>query len=272
MIEGWSVHPSIPLGLGLIALLYGIGVGPLRRRLDPAARIEPLQIVTFAAGLLVFFLALTGPIHDLSDSYLFSAHMVQHLIITLVAPPLLLAATPEWLARGLLRPPAVYGMVRFLTRAPVAYLIYNFVLALWHLPRLYNSTLVLLEVHILEHVLFIGTAFLMWMPVLSPLPELRLRPIVQVLYLILLTFPMKGIGALLTMSDSILYPAYALAPRAFGLDAFSDQRIGGLLMWLPAGLILWGGAAIVFLSWWAREHRSDEIARNRAGATPAEPV
>lgn len=272
MIENWSIHPSIPLGLGLIGLAYALAVGPLRRRLAPATPADPVQAATFGAGLLILFLALTGPIHDLSDSYLFSAHMVQHLIITLVAPPLLLAGVPAWLARRILGPPPVYRIVRFLSRAPVAFVIFNLVLAVWHLPRLYNSTLVLLDVHILEHLLFMGTAFIMWMPVLSPLPELRLRPPVQVLYLILLTFPMKGIGALLTMADDILYPAYALAPRAFGIDAFSDQRLGGLLMWLPAGFILWGGATIVFLRWWMEGQRKEQGARGEAGATPARPA
>lgn len=272
MIQSWNVHPSIPLGLGLIALAYGLGVGPLRRRIDPAARIEPIQVWTFASSLLVFFLALTGPIHDLSDSYLFSAHMVQHLILTLVAPPLLLAGIPEWLARRIVRPPRIYRVVRFLTRAPVAFLIYNLVLVIWHLPRLYNATLIFLDIHILEHLLFIGTALLAWMPVLSPLPELRLRPMAQVLYLILLTFPMKGIGAILTMADDILYPAYALAPRVFGIDAFADQRIGGLLMWLPAGFILWGGAAVIFLRWWLSEAKRDREPREQPDSSPARPA
>jgi putative membrane protein len=260
MIERWSVHPSIPIGLAILALAYAAGIARLARREGSVPRIYRLQAATFALGLVIFFLALTGPIHDLSDSYLFSAHMVQHLIVTLVAPPLVLLGTPGWLLEPLLRPPAVRGVVRFLTRAPVAFVLFSVTLAVWHLPVLYNATLLLLEVHIFEHLLFIGTAFIAWWPVLSPIREMRLRPLLQVLYLILLTLPMKGLGALLTLSDELLFPAYALAPRVFGIDAFEDQRIGGLLMWVPAGFILWGAATIVFFRWWFSEERSEASA------------
>jgi putative membrane protein len=255
MIERWSVHPSIPIGLGILALIYTLGIMRIGRRDGAVPRIDRLQTATFALGLVIFFLALTGPIHDLSDSYLFSAHMVQHLIVTLVAPPLTLLGTPEWLMRPLLRPPAVRKIVRFVTRGPVAFVLFSGTLAVWHLPALYNATLLLLEVHIFEHVLFITTAFIAWWPVLSPIREMRLRPPLQLLYLILLTLPMKGLGALLTLSDELLFPAYALAPRVFGIDVFEDQRIGGLLMWVPAGFILWGAAAIVFFRWWLSEER-----------------
>lgn len=268
-VESWSIHPSIPLGLGIVALAYALGVGPLRRRYGWADRVEEVQVVTFGFGLLAFFLALTGPIHDLSDSFLFSAHMVQHLIVTLVAPPLLLLGTPGWLLRPLLRPPMVYKTVRFLTRAPIAFLIFNLTLALWHVPTLYNATLLRLGLHIFEHLLFIGTAFIVWWPVLAPLQEMRLRPPMQVLYLILLTLPMKGLGALLTLADDLLYPAYALAPRVFGISPFEDQRLGGLLMWVPAGMILWGAAAIVFFRWWFEEERRGHASARAHGTAPA---
>ena len=272
MFESWNVHLSIPVGLGLVATAYAAGVGPIRRRFCLAAAVEPLDVITFGTALVILFLVLTGPIHDLSDSYLFSAHMVQHLVLTLVVPPLLLVGTPAWLVRPLLRPPAVHATVRFLTRAPVAFTLFTLTLGLWHLPGLYNATLLLLEVHIFEHLLFIGTAIIAWWPVLSPLPEMRLRPPARVFYLILLTLPMKGIGALLTLADDVLYPAYALAPRVFGLGPFEDQRLGGLLMWLPAGFILWGAAAIVFFQWWTREQEPQAGVDGSSASNPARPL
>ena len=272
LFESWNVHLSIPIGLGLVAIAYAIGIGPIRRRFRLATAVEPLDVITFGTALVILFLVLTGPIHDLSDSYLFSAHMVQHLIITLVVPPLLLAGTPEWLIRPLVRPPAVYAAVRFLSRAPVAFVIFTLTLGLWHLPAFYNATLLLIEVHIFEHLLFIGTAIVMWLPLLSPLPELRLRPPAQVFYLILLTLPLKGIGALLTLADDLLYPAYALAPRVFGLGPFEDQRLGGLLMWVPAGFILWGAAGIVFFRWWKTEEGPEVSTEGSPAPTPARPL
>jgi putative membrane protein len=95
---------------------------------------------------------------------------------------------------------------------------------------------------------------------MSPIREMRLRPPLQVFYLILLTLPMKGLGAALTMQGDILYPAYALAPRVYGIGPMEDQRIGGLLMWLPSGSVLWGAAAIVFYRWWRREQDSEDAA------------
>ncbi len=272
MIERWSVHPSIPIGLGILVLLYGLGVGPLRRRYRLGPPVDRLQAVTFGFGIATFFLALTGPIHDLSDSYLFLVHMLQHLLITLVAPPLILVGTPDWLVRPLLRPPAVARVFRFLTRAPVAYLIFNGMLVIWHVPRFYGETLIDLPTHILEHLLFIATAFLVWWPVLSPIREMRLRPPLQVLYLILLTLPMKGLGAALTLQGDILYPAYALAPRVFGISPMEDQRIGGLLMWLPSGSVLWGAAAIVFYRWWRSEQAPEEDAGTRHAETETSAV
>jgi len=266
MIERWSVHPSIPIGLGILLLLYWLGVDPLRRRYRLGPPVDRLQAGTFGFGIATFFLALTGPIHDLSDSYLFLVHMLQHLAITLIAPPLILLGTPEWLLRPLIRPAGVYRVVRFLTRAPVAYVIFNGTLAVWHVPRFYGETLIDLPTHIFEHFLFIATAFLVWWPVLSPIREMRLRPPLQVFYLILLTLPMKGLGAALTMQGDVLYPAYALAPRVYGISPMDDQRIGGLLMWLPSGSVLWGAAAIVFYRWW----RSEQVAEDaEAGAREA---
>ena len=260
MIERWSVHPSIPIGLGVLVLVWGLGIGPLRRRYGLGPPVDGLRKATFGLGIATFFLALTGPIHDLSDSYLFLVHMLQHLVITLIAPPLILLGTPDWLVRPLLRLPALGRAIRFLTRAPVAYLLYTGTLAVWHVPRFYGETLIDLPTHIFEHVLFIVTAFLAWWPVLSPIREMRLRPPLQVFYLILLTLPMKGLGAALTMQGDVLYPAYALAPRVYGISPMEDQRIGGLLMWLPSGSVLWGAAAIVFYRWWRGEQVSEEAA------------
>lgn len=274
MIERWSIHPSIPIGLGILVLAYMLGVGPLRGRYRLGPPVDRLQAVTFGLGILTFFLALTGPIHDLSDSYLFTVHMLQHLIITLIAPPLVLLGTPDWLVRPLLGPPVVNRAFRFLTRAPVAYLLFSGMLAVWHVPRFYGETLIDLPTHIFEHLLFIATAFLAWWPVLSPIREMRLRPPLQVFYLILLTLPMKGLGAALTMQGDILYPAYALAPRVYGISPMEDQRLGGLLMWLPSGSILWGAAGIVFYRWWRADQETDaaEARAREAEASAAKPA
>src|SRR5207247_3327008 len=133
---------------------------------------------------------LNGWLHDLSDTYLFSAHMVQHLLLTLVVAPLFVAGTPGWMLRPLLRHPRTGTLLRWVTRPIPCFAIFNVVIAAWHLPPLYNAAMNNHNIHIFEHLLFIAAAVLMWWPVLSPLPELpRLSFPGQMLYLFLMSLP-----------------------------------------------------------------------------------
>jgi len=246
----WSVHPSIPLGVAALLALYALAIGPLRetRRLGPPVPFE--QWLSFVTGALAIFVALTGPIHDLSDSYLFSAHMIQHLIITLLAPPLLLIGTPGWLVRFLVRPAPVHRIALFLGHPMTAFLAWNGTLLAWHLPVLYNATLVDLDVHIVEHLLFIATGILAWWPVLSPLRELpALSYPFQMLYLFLMTLPCSLVGALITLSGDVLYTPYAAAPRIWHSTVMGDQQIAGLIMWIGGSLYYFLGFMVVFFIW-----------------------
>jgi len=253
----WSVHPSIPLGVAALLALYALAIGPLRetRRLGPPVPFE--QWLSFVTGALAIFVALTGPIHDLSDSYLFSAHMIQHLIITLLAPPLLLIGTPGWLVRFLVRPAPVHRIALFLGHPMTAFLAWNGTLLAWHLPVLYNATLVDLDVHIVEHLLFIATALMAWWPTLAPARELRAPMVFQLIYLLLLPIPMKVLGMMLTFSSSILYPEYAIAPRIWGIPPAIDQQIGGVIMWVPAEFVIWINLAAHFFRWYRESARQD---------------
>ncbi len=256
----WSIHPSIPVGLVVLVGLYGLCVGPLRRRFGWGPPVPWEQASAFVAAALILFLVLTGPIHDLSDSYLFTVHMLQHLILTLIVPPLLLLGTPDWLVRRVLAPRPLAALARTLGSAPVAFVIFNGTLALWHLPTFYNSTLLRLDIHILEHVLFIVTATVGWWPVLAPAPEYRATRVVQLVYLLAIPFPMKLVGLLITFADTVLYPAYAVAPRVWGLAPISDQQIGGLLMWIPAAFVFWVAFGAHFFRWFA-ESRAEDAAQ-----------
>src|SRR5258708_32496608 len=118
--------------------------------------------IFFFSGLLVMFASLNGPIHDLSDDYLFSAHMVQHLLLTLALPPLLLAGVPGWMLRPVLSRPRVRPIAYFLTRAKSCFVIFNLVIAVWHLPQFYNAAMANHDLHILEHLMFMAASVLMW--------------------------------------------------------------------------------------------------------------
>jgi putative membrane protein len=211
------------------------------------------QVACFFAGLLVILLSLNGPMHDLSDYYLFSAHMLQHLLLTLLLPPLLIAGTPGWLLSPLLRHPAALGVARTLTRPVVAAALYSVTIAVWHLAPYYDLMMRSHDVHIVTHLMFMVTATILWWPVMSPVPELpRLTPGVGMLYLFLVGIPMQLVAALITLSDSVLYPWYSAAPRTFGLSPIDDQVLGGLLMWVPGNLWMFLAIGVLFFRW-ARE-------------------
>jgi putative membrane protein len=243
----WSIHPSTVIGIAALGALYLWGAKRLNR--DPTTR----QKAWFLSGLLLMFASLNGPLHDLSDDYLFSAHMVQHLLLTLAVPPLLLAGVPGELLRGPLSNKYVRPVARFFTRAPITFVTFNIVIAAWHLPPLYNAAMAHHSIHIVEHLMFMVAAVLMWWPLMSQLPELpRLAYPGQMLYAFLMSIPMSIIAVYIAMSDHVLYPAYAAAPRVLPLSPLEDQLLGALIMWIPGGIIFYIIMTVVFFKWNAR--------------------
>ncbi|HEV8124467.1 MAG TPA: cytochrome c oxidase assembly protein [Gemmatimonadales bacterium] len=253
-VPSLSLHPSVLIGVALLAGMYLYGITAWRRRRVPEAPLSSWRVVSFFAGLLVLLGSLNGPIHDLSDYYLFSAHMVQHLLLVFVVPPLLLAGIPGWLLGPLFAHRPVRATMRFLTRPVVAGLFFTAMMVLWHLVPLYDLMMRNHDVHIATHLLFIVAATLMWWPVLSPSPEVpRLSPGLQMLYLFLIGIPMQAVAAPISLADTVLYHWYAEAPRTWGLTALQDQQTGGLLMWVPGGLYLGLAIGVIFFQWAAKE-------------------
>jgi putative membrane protein len=243
----WSIHPSTALGIAALGALYLWAARHFRQQ--PTLT----QKVYFFSGLLVMFASLNGPVHDLSDVYLFSAHMVQHLLLTLAMPPLLLAGVPGWMLRPVLSRRGIAPVARFFTRAPIAFVTFNLVIAAWHLPPLYNAAMANHNIHILEHLMFMVAAVLMWWPLLSQLPEFpRLAYPGQMLYTFLMSIPMSIIAVYIAMSDHVLYPAYSAAPRVLPISPLEDQLLGALIMWIPGGIIFMIIMTVVFFKWNAR--------------------
>ena len=279
---GWSVHWSTVIGIAALGAVYlwrgKVGAAPGEERAPhteggdgtaalgqsamagAAAQTQTgWQKLSFFAGLFAMFFSLNGPIHDLSDYFLFSAHMVQHLLLTLLVPPLLIAGTPGWMLRPLLRPRAVRAVAEFVTRPVMCFTIFNLTIVLWHLPIFYNAAMANHNIHIGEHLMFMAAAVLMWWPFMSPLPELpRLAYPGQMLYCFLTTVPMSVVAVYITMADHILYPAYAAAPRLWGINPMEDQQIGGLIMWIPGSIVFYGVMTVIFFKWAQRgeDHRA----------------
>jgi putative membrane protein len=252
----------VVVGLAALGVAYGIAVAR-RERLAPGAPLERGRAVSFASALLLLLGTLTGPLHELSDYYLFSAHMVQHLLLAFAMPPLLLFGIPPWMGRRLTRPRVVRALGAWLARPSGAFFAFNFILVAWHLPPLYNLAMDVHPVHIVQHLMLMGASVLLWWPLQSPSADLPRAPYpVQLLYLFVVGLPMVVVSIFITMADRVLYPYYATAPRVFAfLDAHADQHLGGLIMWIPGGLVFLAALSVVFFRWQAAG--GDDVAVTR---------
>jgi putative membrane protein len=199
--------------------------------------------------------SLNGPIHDLSDRYLFWVHMAQHLLLTLVMPPLFIAGLPGWLIDGVTRNPVARGTGRVLTHPVFAGVFFSAILLAWHTVDAYDLMMRNHDVHIATHLMFMVAAVLFWWPVVNPSTALpRLGPGLGMLYLFLGQIPMQILGAIITFADQPLYTWYQNAPRTWGISVLDDQKLGGLLMWVPGNMWIWGAMSVLFFQW-ARKER-----------------
>ena len=263
---GWQGDPTLFGGLLTLALVYGLLTGPLRRHLAPGAPFLTRQAALFYAALAVIYLAEGSPLHDLAEVYSFSAHMVQHLLLSYVVALLLVVGAPVWILRPLLLNRVVRPGARVLVRPVVAAAVFSLFFSGWHFPAVYEGALQSDFAHHTEHLIFIGTALLMWWPLLSPLPELpRLSNVGQILYLFALPFGQFLVAAVLTFSSEVIYPTYAAAPRLLDLSALGDQQLGGAIMKF-SGFIVYGVPLVLAFFRWYRLENS-RATRSRTGKT-----
>ena len=253
------MRPDLNILAGLIAAAVAYAAG-LRRlwRAGPGAP-SAGQAACFAAGLATVALALLSPLDTLAHG-LFVAHMAQHMLLVMVAAPLLVlgapglplavSLAPDWRRRlGRLRHrPAVHGARDLLTRPLVAWAVHVGTLWAWHMPGPYQAALGNDLVHAVEHASFLATAVLFWWVVLSRQGRRRLAPGSAVLYLFAAALQGSALGALLTLAPAPLYPLQAAAAPS-GPAALADQQLAGLVMWVPADLIYLGAAGTLFMRW-----------------------
>ena len=255
----YTPPPSVLVGVAALFLVYRLSIGRFRDRFKGSAPVSRPRQAAFYGGLLAALIALATPLDSIGDTSLFTAHMLQHLLLTLGVAPLLLIGTPGWLLRAALEATHLVRAVGWARHPLVAYFSFNLVFTLAHIPTFYELTLASEPLHALEHVVFVGTAMLMWMPVLSPVPEIAppYPALGQVLYLFLQTIPASLLGALLAATGSAFYTTYIQAPRITALNPLEDQQLGGLLMWVGGALYFLIATGVVFFAWAAREEAAD---------------
>jgi cytochrome c oxidase assembly factor CtaG len=270
LVSHWQLDPSVLVPLAAAAVLYVLGV----RRL--AGRWPWRRTASFLAGLACLLVALQSGI-DAYDDRLLSVHMVQHMLILLLAPLLLLGGRPVVLGLAALPPARRPGPARALagtrpfTTPPVALAAFAAVVVLTHLPAFYDAAVRHDWIHYGEHLLYVFAGLLMWAPLVDgdPAPRHRLSGLGRLVYLIVAMFPMAAVGAYLNRHATLVYPAYGPPAHALGVSAIDDQGQAGAIMWVVGNSImvavgLWASVAAMV----AEERRM--IAReNRAGSLAA---
>lgn len=264
----WQAHPEVWMLLVGLAVAYWWAItriGPRATRPDEVV-VTRGQLAWFVAALATLWIAADWPVHDIGEQYLYGVHMGQHLLLTLVVPPMALLATPTWLARMLVGHGRAYGILRRLARPVTATLIFNGMVVFTHWPAVVNTSVANGVLHYGVHVLVVATALLMWLPVAGPLPELRLSLPVQMGYLFLQSVIPTVPAGWLTFAEGTVYRAYDVVPRLFGLSIANDQQMAGMLMKVGAGAFLWTVITILFFRFAASKElddRSSGIALDR---------
>ncbi len=267
--QAW-LNVALIVSLALLCAGYGRGVHELWGRRGTGAVIPVWRVTAFGLGIAALLIALTGPAHELAERS-FAGHMTQHMILLVVAGPLLAAGAiglplslagprrlrsrwARWrvgsVGNRLRRP----GNLAVLAGAAQALVIWA-----WHLPVLYHLALRNEVAHAIEHSCFVGTATLLWSTLLGS-ERHRLPGPVAVLLLFATMLPAAALGAALTLAPVPLYPPDALAPA--GGDALADQQLAGLVMWIPMDVLALAAALVVFRRWLARLDRTSPASRN----------
>lgn len=250
-LYAWNFEPTILIAFLVSTVGYVWITGPYARSrgVQPASTLERNR---FFLAIVFLFLALVSPIDTLSLVSL-SMHMVQHLIMIVVVPPLIILSIPAEVASLFLVNRTVLLILKTLLNPLLVFLVFNAIFVGWHLPANYDLAVRDQQVHVLEHVMFIFGALISWWPVFSHQPELpRSTPGFLMLFLFFMSLPPTIIGALLTFAGFVVYPAYEAVSRPWGMSAQADQELAGLLMWLPGGLIYFVVLTVVFFRWFNR--------------------
>lgn len=257
----WQPYPGVWLFIGVLAFAY---VAALRR--SGIRRAEGRTRAAFFAGLVMLWLALDWPIGALGAGYLASVHMAQFLMITLLAPPLLLLGVPRAVYERLGELPRVVSVLRLVTHPLIALAVFGVAVYWTHLPGVVDALMVTQAGSFALDIVWLLGGLVFWWPVVAPVPERpRFPSPLKMGYLFLATVVNTLPYAFLTFGDLPFYGLYELAPPVAGITTRQDQQIAGLLMKMGGGLILWGAITIVFFRWFQREE-----AGNSAGGPAAD--
>lgn len=249
ILDPWryQFHPEVWV---LVAFLTGAYIYMVRV-IGPNAVAPGQRVVTrsnvwcFTGAMLMLWVASDWPMHDIGEEYLYSIHMLQHMMLSFFLPPLVLMATPEWLLRVLVGQGRLYRVLAALTRPVVAAVIFNAVVILTHIPGVVTASIENGPLHYSLHFLVVMASLIMWMPVVGPFPELQITPMGKIIYLFIQSLVPTVPAAWLTFADDAVYKSYDQPVRVWGMSVIDDQQLAGAIMKTGGGIFLW--TIIVFL-------------------------
>jgi len=241
-LQPWrfQFHPEVWLLVAFVIGSYTYAIRVIGRRVHPTGEVvSRKQLRAFVAAVLLLWLASDWPMHDIAEEYLYSVHMVQHMVLSYFVPPLVWLATPAWLFDVVVGGGRVRPVVRFLSRPPIAGVLFNLVIMVTHIPALVNRSVSNAPLHYFLHVLVVSSALLMWIPVLGPNKSWQIGYGGKMIYLFLMSVVPTVPAAWLTFAEGVVYKHYDIPIRVWGLSATVDQQVAGAVMKLGGGVFLW---------------------------------
>jgi len=263
----WQPHPEVWL-LVLAVIFFGFWAKRIGPKVLPAG--TPIattpQKICFVVAVLLLYLAADWPVHDIAEEHLYFVHMIQHVVITLIVPPLFLLALPSWLARLIILEGG-YGskIIRRLSHPITAALIFNGLSALTHWTSVVQWSYESGIFHYFVHLTLFISGLLMWMPVVSPLKELRISPPGQMLYLFLISVIPTIPSAWLTFAEGTVYKHYDDGFEMWGISVVTDQQAAGAIMKIIGGFYLWGIILVKFFRYTSKIRSENQHLRPAAG-------
>ena len=264
----WQAHPEVWfLVLALLALAWW-AVRVIGPRVVPAGQpvVTPFQRWAFVTATVLLLASADWPVHDIAEAHLYSVHMVQHMAITFIVPPLYLLATPAWLVRLLVLEGGVGSrVVRRMAHPVVAGVVFNALVAITHWSGVVQLSFDSGTFHYSLHMMLFLSALLMWVPVAAPVPELRISLPGQMIYLFLMSIIPTIPAAWLTFAEGVVYRHYDDGFEMWGVSVQSDQQAAGLIMKLLGGFYLWGIIIVKFIGYSRIHHRDAQRMRPADG-------
>ncbi|MGC4193011.1 MAG: cytochrome c oxidase assembly protein [Thermomicrobiales bacterium] len=277
LLEVWKADPYVLIAVLVTGWLYIRGLGRLNEIGERAGRgviVAPARVWAFFAGLLTLAVALASPL-DAATATVFSAHMVQHVLLVAIAPPLVLLGMPlttilnglprRWrhpLAMLPHRVPALASVLGILTMPVVAWFVHAGTLWCWHVPGLYDAAVENERIHAVEHATFVITAFLYWWTIVPAGAHARnaVSPAIGILSVFAMGMQGAALGIILTFWSTPLYPVYIGRSELWSISTLSDQKLAGLIMWIPAGSVYVVVALLLLRAWFQDEREEEPVA------------